>query len=108
MHAEVVQATVDSASMSIEVVSECGMEAEASSHTKPTRQGPREGIIDIREHDVPYYLLVSMVCLLLHAGQPAFKNLAERVKRADPVVMAYDIETTKAPLKFPDQALDQV
>ena len=49
-----------------------------------------------------------MVCLLLHTGQPAFKNLAECVKRADPVVMAYDIETTKAPLKFPDQALDQV
>jgi DNA polymerase epsilon subunit 1 len=34
--------------------------------------------------------------------------MVDRVKRADPVVMAYDIETTKAPLKFPDQATDQV
>jgi DNA polymerase epsilon subunit 1 len=41
-------------------------------------------------------------------GQPSFKPLTERVKRADPVVMAYDIETTKAPLKFPDHAIDQV
>ena len=42
------------------------------------------------------------------AGQPSFTPLPERVKRADPVVMAYDIETTKAPLKFPDQSFDQV
>ncbi|KAH7872332.1 uncharacterized protein C8R40DRAFT_1071822 [Lentinula edodes] len=42
------------------------------------------------------------------AGQPDFRHIAERVKRAHPVVMAYDIETTKAPLKFPDQATDQV
>ena len=27
---------------------------------------------------------------------------------AEPVVMAFDIETTKSPLKFPDQAIDQV
>ena len=34
--------------------------------------------------------------------------IKERVKRAEPVVMAYDIEVTKLPLKFPDQALDQI
>lgn len=32
----------------------------------------------------------------------------EHMVQADPVVMAYDIETTKAPLKFPDAAIDQV
>ena len=42
------------------------------------------------------------------AGCPSFTPLTDRVKRAEPVVMAYDIETTKAPLKFPDQAVDQV
>ena len=42
------------------------------------------------------------------AGVPSFIPLTDRVKRAEPVVMAYDIETTKAPLKFPDQAVDQV
>jgi DNA polymerase epsilon subunit 1 len=78
---------------------------------------PRESIIDIREYDVPYYLRVAIdndirvglwYAVTFTAGQPAFKHIVERVKRADPVVMAYDIETTKAPLKFPDQAIDQV
>ena len=32
----------------------------------------------------------------------------ERLARADPVVMAFDIETTKLPLKFPDSAIDQI
>lgn len=32
----------------------------------------------------------------------------ERLAPADPVVMAYDIETTKLPLKFPDAAIDQI
>ena len=78
---------------------------------------PQDSIIDIREYDVPYYLRVAIDIdirvglwygVTFEAGQPHFTHLAERVKRADPVVMAYDIETTKAPLKFPDQALDQV
>lgn len=30
------------------------------------------------------------------------------VKRADPVVLAFDIETTKLPLKFPDASFDMV
>ena len=28
--------------------------------------------------------------------------------RPDPVVMAFDIETTKLPLKFPDSAIDSI
>ena len=32
--------------------------------------------------------------------------IADRLKRADPVVLAYDIETSKSPLKFPDSAID--
>lgn len=32
----------------------------------------------------------------------------ELVERPEPRVMAFDIETTKAPLKFPDSAVDQV
>ena len=34
--------------------------------------------------------------------------IEERLQRADPVVMAYDIETTKLPLKFPDSSIDQI
>jgi DNA polymerase epsilon subunit 1 len=30
------------------------------------------------------------------------------IKRADPVVLAFDIETTKLPLKFPDAAYDSI
>jgi DNA polymerase epsilon subunit 1 len=78
---------------------------------------PREGIVDAREFDVPYYLRVAIdnelrvglwYAVTFADGQPAFALLPDRVKRADPVVMAYDIETTKAPLKFPDAATDQV
>jgi DNA polymerase epsilon subunit 1 len=117
-YAEVIQATTD-ASMSIEIESEWGASVdEVGSKGAGSRdKDPREGIIDIREYDVPYYLRVAMdnelrvglwYAITFTAGQPGFKQLVERVKRADPVVMAYDIETTKAPLKFPDQAIDQV
>lgn len=41
-------------------------------------------------------------------GEIEFRRLEERVARAEPVVLAFDIETTKAPLKFPDQLTDQV
>lgn len=41
-------------------------------------------------------------------GVTSIKCLEERLERADPVVMAYDIETTKLPLKFPDAAIDQI
>ena len=34
--------------------------------------------------------------------------IEERIQRADPVVLAYDIETTKLPLKFPDAVIDQI
>ena len=94
-----------------------------------SNQDPRDGIIDIREYDVPYYLRVSIdndirIGLwytvtfppphLSHSPhhpsqQPTFTPLPHRIKRADPVVLAYDIETTKAPLKFPDpETGDQV
>lgn len=36
------------------------------------------------------------------------KRQFDRVARADPVVFAFDIETTKLPLKFPDAAIDSV
>lgn len=117
-YAEVVQATAE-ARMNVEVDDEWGMDIDSVAASGPGSKDrdPREGIIDIREYDVPYYLRVSMdndirvglwYGVSFNTGQPVFKQLVERVKRADPVVMAYDIETTKAPLKFPDQAIDQV
>ena len=41
-------------------------------------------------------------------GEITLTPIPEREERAEPVVMAFDIETTKAPLKFPDQAIDQI
>lgn len=41
-------------------------------------------------------------------GIVELQPVPERVKRADPVVMAFDIETTKQPLKFPDAESDVV
>ena len=118
-YAEVISATAG-ASMGIEIdgddwgdIGESRNEKGASSRDRD----PRESIVDIREFDVPYYLRVAMdndirvglwYAVTFTAGQPSFLQLVEKVKRADPVVMAYDIETTKAPLKFPDQAIDQV
>lgn len=116
-YAEVISATAG-ASMDIEIEGGWDDVGGRSGHGAGSRdRDPREGIIDVREYDVPYYLRVAIdnelrvglwYSITFTAGQPSFKNIVERVKRADPVVMAYDIETTKAPLKFPDQAIDQV
>jgi DNA polymerase epsilon subunit 1 len=41
-------------------------------------------------------------------GVTTLTCLEERLQRADPVVLAFDIETTKLPLKFPDAVIDQI
>ncbi|WRT63732.1 DNA polymerase epsilon catalytic subunit A [Kwoniella shivajii] len=78
---------------------------------------PSECIIDIREHDINYYLRVAIdldvrvglwYTVTSHTGIISLERITSLVKRAEPVVMAYDIETTKQPLKFPDQQTDQI
>ena len=77
-------------------------------------------IVDLREHDVPYHVRV-VIDLGINVGkwytvsEPPFgstnviiSEVVGRESRADPVVMAYDIETTKQPLKFPDARIDVV
>lgn len=115
-YAEVVN--MSEAGMRVEVETSWAAEADALNGNARNAKDmdPRDCIIDAREFDVPYYLRVAIdnemrvglwYAITFIAGQPQFKQM-DRVKRADPVVMAYDIETTKAPLKFPDQAIDQV
>ncbi len=41
-------------------------------------------------------------------GITSLELIPALVKRAEPVIMAYDIETTKQPLRFPDQQTDQI
>lgn len=41
-------------------------------------------------------------------GIVSLRCIEDRLTRADPVVLAFDIETTKLPLKFPDAVIDQI
>ncbi|KAF8443966.1 hypothetical protein L210DRAFT_3759100 [Boletus edulis BED1] len=115
-YAEVVNATAGP-STNIELEGEWAEIGGSINYGSYRDRDPRECIVDIREFDVPYYLRVAIdnelrvglwYAVTFNAGQPSFAQITERVKRADPVVMAFDIETTKAPLKFPDQTIDQV
>ena len=70
-------------------------------------------IEDIREYDVPYHVRVSIdkdvrVGKWYKVSSFGFLECTEKVAFADPVVLAFDIETTKAPLKFPDANVDQI
>ena len=74
-------------------------------------------IVDIREYDVPYHVRVTIdkdirigrwYTVEANHGQISLTCIENRLQRADPVVLAFDIETTKLPLKFPDAAIDQV
>ena len=74
-------------------------------------------IVDIREYDVPYHVRVAIdldvrigkwYSVEAKHGHVKLSCIEERLTRADPVIMAFDIETTKLPLKFPDAAIDQI
>lgn len=74
-------------------------------------------IVDIREYDVPYHVRVAIdkdirigkwYTVEAKHGVTSLTCIEERIQRADPVVLAYDIETTKLPLKFPDAVIDQI
>ncbi|OLY79611.1 DNA polymerase epsilon catalytic subunit A, partial [Smittium mucronatum] len=78
---------------------------------------PEEYISGLREHDVPYYQRVAIdqnirvglwYSVTPDSESITLKCLKEKVNRPDPVVLAYDIETTKLPLKFPDASLDMI
>ncbi|PIA19573.1 DUF1744-domain-containing protein [Coemansia reversa NRRL 1564] len=76
-----------------------------------------DSLTEMREYDVPYYLRVAIdkgirvglwydVCA--DAGEITMTQREDLVQRADPVVLAFDIETTKLPLKFPDASTDMI
>ncbi|CAH2045106.1 unnamed protein product, partial [Iphiclides podalirius] len=91
--------------------------AAAIEHAKKTTDH-MENIIDIREHDVPYHVRVS-IDMKIFCGTwytvksrgtetPIFTKRDDIIERPDPIVLAFDIETTKLPLKFPDAQTDQI
>ncbi|KAG8905443.1 DNA polymerase epsilon catalytic subunit [Tulasnella sp. 403] len=114
-YAEVVHAT---ASMQVSGQFDDSWSTEIDRTASKSRHSdPRDLITDIREYDVPYYLRVAIdydvrvglwYTVTAEQGNISMSVIKERMKRAEPVVMAFDIEVTKSPLKFPDQALDQI
>jgi DNA polymerase epsilon subunit 1 len=84
---------------------------------------PLELLVDIREHDVSYYQRVSIdldvrvgcwYSVTPISGRGEGNGLCKVVREkdimlaAEPRVLAFDIETTKAPLMFPNSSFDQV
>ncbi|OBA20211.1 DNA-directed DNA polymerase epsilon, catalytic subunit A [Metschnikowia bicuspidata var. bicuspidata NRRL YB-4993] len=78
---------------------------------------PTTFIDDLREYDVPFHVRVSIDknirvgkwydVYAMH-GAVSLEEDTAKIAFADPVVLAFDIETTKAPLKFPDAKTDQI
>jgi DNA polymerase epsilon subunit 1 len=77
-----------------------------------------DNIVDIREYDVPYHIRVA-IDNRINVGHwyrvkghnleaPEINLLDDQPDRPEPVVLAFDIETTKLPLKFPDPTSDVV
>lgn len=92
-------------------------EGQGESSAKIGGKNPEDCVVSLYEYDVPYYLRVAIdndirvglwYDVSFHEGVVALRAVPERVKRADPVVMAFDIETTKQPLKFPDAETDVI
>ncbi|WVQ80319.1 DNA polymerase epsilon catalytic subunit A [Cryptococcus sp. DSM 104549] len=84
---------------------------------KKREREPAECVIEVREHDLAYHLRVAIdldirvglwYSVTSHTGLITLSRITSIVRRAEPVVMAYDIETSKQPLKFPDQQTDQI
>ena len=83
------------------------------------KTNPMELVADMREHDLPLHVRVSIdksifvgswydVVCKGGSEQPVITKREDLIERPDCIVLAFDIETTKLPLKFPDAAVDQV
>ena len=77
-------------------------------------------IVDMREYDVPYVMRCAIdnelfvglwYSVNVHEGDVTIQqrpDLTSAWGRAEPRVLAFDIECTKEPLKFPDAAHDKI
>lgn len=71
-----------------------------------------------REHDVPHHVRVSIDAGVFvglwytvrtrGTDPPIITRREDLIEPVEPIVLAYDIETTKLPLKFPDAETDQI
>eukprot|EP01018_Ginkgo_biloba_P017404 Gb_06608 [translate_table: standard] len=74
-------------------------------------------IIDMREYDVPYHVRFSIdndvrcgqwFTVKVDSAKVTVEKRADLLQRAEVHVCAFDIETTKLPLKFPDAEYDMI
>ena len=80
-------------------------------------QDAMEGIIEMREHDVPYHVRFAIdtdvrcghwFTVSAKGGSVSLVRREDLLQRAEPRICAFDIETTKLPLQFPNAEHDQV
>ncbi|EFN52544.1 hypothetical protein CHLNCDRAFT_26745 [Chlorella variabilis] len=84
---------------------------------KERLQDALESIVEMREHDVPYHVRYAIdsdvrcghwFTVRAKGGKVTLERRADLLQRAEPRVCAFDIETTKLPLQFPNAEYDQV
>ena len=84
-----------------------------------TKSNPLDLLVDMREHDMPLHVRVSIdksifvgswydVVCKGNSEEASIVKREDLIERPDCIVLAFDIETTKLPLKFPDSAVDQI
>ncbi|EOA39472.1 hypothetical protein CARUB_v10008067mg [Capsella rubella] len=76
-----------------------------------------DSIVDIREYDVPYHVRFAIdndvrsgqwYNVSISSTDVILEKRSDLLQRAEVRVCAFDIETTKLPLKFPDAEYDQI
>ncbi|ODQ63222.1 DNA polymerase epsilon catalytic subunit A [Nadsonia fulvescens var. elongata DSM 6958] len=112
------QDTVDIYAQVSESVNDMEIDFNGVSKPKHIKQADAVDLIyDIKEFDVPYHVRVAIdreirvgkwYSVEAKNGTVKLSELTDRIARADPVVLAFDIETSKLPLKFPDAATDAI
>lgn len=80
-------------------------------------QDIREAFLELREYDVPYHIRFAIdtdvrcghwYTVRCAEGVTTLERRADLLQRAEPRICAFDIETTKLPLQFPNAEYDQV
>uniref|UniRef100_A0A1D2A3C0 DNA polymerase epsilon catalytic subunit n=1 Tax=Auxenochlorella protothecoides TaxID=3075 RepID=A0A1D2A3C0_AUXPR len=90
---------------------------ESSRRWNRKGQGAEDALLDMREHDVPHHVRFAIdtdvrcgawYSVSAQQGRMSLEPRPEMVQRAEARVCAFDIETTKLPLQFPNAEHDQV
>ncbi|KDD76144.1 B-family DNA polymerase, partial [Helicosporidium sp. ATCC 50920] len=89
----------------------------AGREAPPRAQEAQRGLLDLREHDVAHHMRFAIDSdvrcghwyeVSVQEESALLRRRADLVQRAEVRVCAFDIETTKLPLQFPNAEYDQV